>query len=361
LGTQEFGEYLRSRREAQGLSIDDVSERTKIHIRHIRAIEEGRLEALPGIVYAKAFVRHYARAVGEDPDAIAVQFHQVIHLQGESDAVTRSRRRSRRRTRRESRFPWPWLIVIIGLAALGILIARTLPSNENAAVPHRATPSGISSIPSEDRLNTPIVVDPELITQDQPDQGFASEPIPGGDELPANLGLAANGLVDETESVEQVGRLEPLARDVDQADQADQGSRVVAGDQGQVGQGLSEQVVGAAADVEAPVTSGAATAGSAGTPDEPPATTTLAAVTSGVVLEVAVERACWFNVEADGVLIFSGVLDDGQSATWVANEELRVRYGRPEGVFITLNGEFLGRAGTGVITRVYGREGVIEL
>gem|GEM_PF-6585828 len=77
----------------------------------------------------------------------------------------------------------------------------------------------------------------------------------------------------------------------------------------------------------------------------------------GVQLEVYVERACWFRVVADGVLVFEGVVGDGQSAVWTAREELRVRYGRPEGVFVTLNGTYLGVVGTGVIDRVYRSEG----
>lgn len=335
MGTQEFGEYLRQRREEQGLTIADVSDRTKIHMRHIRAIEEGRLEALPGIVYAKAFVRHYARAVGEDPDAMAAQFHQVIQLQGESAGLTGYRRRSRRRARRGSRIPWPWVVVIAALAGLGLLIAKTVDFGGEVAVPPQGTPGGLSSEPALEAPTpeSPFGLEPEAVP------GLLPEPAPeAGPEIDRSPPQGAAPAEGPALNLEE-GAGEPgLSPD----------------NPGRVNVGAGEP----------PLTSGSGPVGSeepggaqgAATAQENEAA--LAASSPGVVLEVAVERASWFNVEADGRVIFTGVLDDGESRVWVASEELKVRYGRPEGVFITLNGEFLGRAGTGVITRVYSREGV---
>ena len=77
----------------------------------------------------------------------------------------------------------------------------------------------------------------------------------------------------------------------------------------------------------------------------------------GVVLLVEVTERCWFEVYADGRRIFTGSLQPGTVVTWVAEELLRVRFGRPEGVYLTLNGTPLGRAGTGVITREFRRDG----
>ena len=84
-----------------------------------------------------------------------------------------------------------------------------------------------------------------------------------------------------------------------------------------------------------------------------------AAAGPGVVLDVEVVRACWFEVFADGRRIYVGVLEAGDRATWTAEERLQVRYGRPEGVRVTLNGTYLGVPGTGVIERVYTPEGVL--
>ena len=64
------GERLRSAREAQGMSIEDVSARTRVTQRFLEAIETDRLDQLPSPAYASGFARAYARAVGLDQAAI---------------------------------------------------------------------------------------------------------------------------------------------------------------------------------------------------------------------------------------------------------------------------------------------------
>jgi len=76
-----------------------------------------------------------------------------------------------------------------------------------------------------------------------------------------------------------------------------------------------------------------------------------------VVLRAEAVDECWVDVFADGQRVFTGVLQPGTIVTWVADEVLRVRFGRPEVVFLTLNDVPLGRAGTGVITREFRKDG----
>ncbi len=58
------GATLMAERERQGLSLDQMGERTKIATRHLRALEEGRFSDLPGKTYAIGFARSYARSLG---------------------------------------------------------------------------------------------------------------------------------------------------------------------------------------------------------------------------------------------------------------------------------------------------------
>ncbi|HAJ94435.1 MAG TPA: hypothetical protein DCM41_06025 [Synergistaceae bacterium] len=56
---RELGSRLKSIREAQGLSIADVSNVTKIQKHYLAAIEEGDLDHLPRGPYVRSFVRQY--------------------------------------------------------------------------------------------------------------------------------------------------------------------------------------------------------------------------------------------------------------------------------------------------------------
>ncbi|MBC7105259.1 MAG: helix-turn-helix domain-containing protein, partial [Firmicutes bacterium] len=58
-------------REARGLSLAQAEEETKIRRRYLAALEENRFEVLPGRVYARAFLRTYARFLGLDGEELA--------------------------------------------------------------------------------------------------------------------------------------------------------------------------------------------------------------------------------------------------------------------------------------------------
>jgi cytoskeleton protein RodZ len=60
---EPVGTRLKSAREARGLTLGDITERTKIPIRHLESIEASNFEALPGRTYSIGFVRSYSRAL----------------------------------------------------------------------------------------------------------------------------------------------------------------------------------------------------------------------------------------------------------------------------------------------------------
>ncbi len=64
--TIEVGQRLREARKAQGLSHADISERIKLSLSQIEALEQGDWERLPNDTFAIAFLRQYADHLGVD-------------------------------------------------------------------------------------------------------------------------------------------------------------------------------------------------------------------------------------------------------------------------------------------------------
>ncbi len=62
-----IGDHLRARREEIKLSIEKVSQKTKINLNILRALEANNFQALPSPAYIKGFVMSYARVVGLNP------------------------------------------------------------------------------------------------------------------------------------------------------------------------------------------------------------------------------------------------------------------------------------------------------
>ncbi|MEJ5237951.1 MAG: helix-turn-helix domain-containing protein [Limisphaera sp.] len=72
------GEQLRARREAMGLSLQDLATITKIRADHLRALEEGRYAVFSAPVYIKGSVRSCAQALKLDPAPLLRQLDQEL-------------------------------------------------------------------------------------------------------------------------------------------------------------------------------------------------------------------------------------------------------------------------------------------
>lgn len=60
------GQTLRAEREAQQLSLEEISIRANIPVRHLISLENMELDKLPGLPFIKGYVRVYAKVLGLD-------------------------------------------------------------------------------------------------------------------------------------------------------------------------------------------------------------------------------------------------------------------------------------------------------
>src|SRR5690348_15626711 len=72
------GETLRRERLRTGLDLERISQDTKISVRMLELIESDRFDKLPGGVFARSFVRQYARAVGLDEEEVVRELEQTL-------------------------------------------------------------------------------------------------------------------------------------------------------------------------------------------------------------------------------------------------------------------------------------------
>jgi cytoskeleton protein RodZ len=71
------GEDLRDARLALGITLEDLADRLRIRRPYLVALEEGRVQDLPGAAYAVGFVRSYARALGLDANEMVRRFRDL--------------------------------------------------------------------------------------------------------------------------------------------------------------------------------------------------------------------------------------------------------------------------------------------
>jgi len=84
----------------------------------------------------------------------------------------------------------------------------------------------------------------------------------------------------------------------------------------------------------------------------------------GTQLTLLVEASAdaWMRVTGDGQILFQAILGKGSSRTWLANDQIQIKVGRPKAIRMTLNEFILPRPGRGQITHFrISRDGIQEV
>src|SRR6266851_6439729 len=72
-----FGDKLKREREMRRITLDEISESTKIPRRYLESLERENFESLPGGVFNKGFVKAYARFLGLDEEQSVADYVAV--------------------------------------------------------------------------------------------------------------------------------------------------------------------------------------------------------------------------------------------------------------------------------------------
>jgi len=115
MGQVSVGQALRDAREAQGIAVETVAQRLHLMQRQIEAMESDDFDSLGQPVFARGFVRNYARMLGLAPEVLLAR---MVGAPAEPAAVVHVAPPMPR-----SWLTSPWLILLL----LGLLLLVTVP------------------------------------------------------------------------------------------------------------------------------------------------------------------------------------------------------------------------------------------
>jgi cytoskeleton protein RodZ len=84
----DFGGKLREARERRGISLRQISAKTRIARPALEALERNDISKLPGGIFSRSFVRSYASEVGLDPDATVNEFIERFNQEAPPTALS---------------------------------------------------------------------------------------------------------------------------------------------------------------------------------------------------------------------------------------------------------------------------------
>ena len=163
----DFGASLRIAREGRRLTLQDISETTRISKGALQALEQNDIARLPGRFYSRSFVRAYAREVGLDPAATVEAFLDAFPGQ-RPDRIEEPRDKPRGSERVASRRDFDRTAVglaLMSLSVIGFLLFFGLrgtddPDVERAVAPTEEAAAALSEPPPEPEREAPARLPP---------------------------------------------------------------------------------------------------------------------------------------------------------------------------------------------------------
>ncbi|MFO0775860.1 MAG: DUF4115 domain-containing protein [Nitrospiraceae bacterium] len=305
-----IGEFFKQVRETKGLTVDEVALKTRIRADFVRAIEDGNYAKLPDQVFARGFVRSYARSLGLDEDDAINRFvnsaGSFYEKQGERERLKQKQDEEDRR-KRSSRKAVGFAIVV----ALGLLVVLLTKQHGGQFVKRSGSdfPSGASksatAAPKDGREGAEAVVPVEeprepRDTRDQKDSRGSEKDKRAGREQTSSVQSAAAPSASVIPSPPSAIAAAPAPAAASQVSMP-----APVGSDGPLA-GLS---------VEGP---------SAGEP---------------LFLDLEAVELSWVVVQIDGGSPVEALMRPGQRARWKANDQFAVTLGNAGGVKAELNGK----------------------
>jgi cytoskeletal protein RodZ len=132
-----FGTWLRRQREAREITLREIADRTKISLRYLEAMEEDRFDVLPAPLFAKGFLREYARYVGLSPDEVVNHYLSVTSPQ-EEEPGEKTMSVIRRKAGQTRSWAFYLFFVVAGLLLLGLVAVFAFWNEKRRAEPSAA-------------------------------------------------------------------------------------------------------------------------------------------------------------------------------------------------------------------------------
>lgn len=291
---ESIGEFFKQVRETKGLTVDEVASKTRIRSDFVKALEEGNFAKLPDQVFARGFVRSYARSLGlDEEDAI----HRFIQSAGAFYEKQDERERLKARQAEEERkrqanrkavaiaigIAILTLVVLLSREQSSILVRRASTETPPASTKRTATPeSGSHDVPSR-----PEGESPGSTLKPKSAESSPSSATMRGDTSPAH-GMAAPS----------------------------------------VGTSVPQQ---AALPVPPPIASDSPLGGAS------PESTASAEET--LVLDLEATELSWVVIQIDGGSPQEALLRPGEKARWKGQDQFILTLGNAGGVKAVLNGK----------------------
>lgn len=162
--TPSIGQVLSNARQTQGLNIADVARSLKLGVRQVEAMEADDYEKLPGMTFAKGFIRNYARLLQIDPEPMLATLQDGIS-QASAPAISSSNAGIEISSSVTKSWLWVSLAILLLVVGAPLLVYELLNSQPQQLQPGKGSTATVATPPVLPKL--PKVVSPPAAVETQ--------------------------------------------------------------------------------------------------------------------------------------------------------------------------------------------------
>jgi len=286
----DFGSYLKSERELRGISLEEISDITKVRLSFLRAIESNDFDEFPGEVFIKGYIRSYAKAIGSDVDQVLNTYDDEIGRDRKAKILERERKILDASGGDGSLLKFVLSLALLLAIGAGIyFVFYNLPGGGNKMVKS----AGNSEKPSESVEPLPVPrLSPSADTSVQVKTKSLVEAMPSGKSVGSEAPVIVEA-VKQTQAISEAQKTQSTVKE--------------------------EQIKKEATAPEEPV---------------PPT-----AVSALHTLQIQAKEKSWFSLAIDKLSEEEFILQAGTQKQFSANDRFKITIGNRAGVVLILNGK----------------------
>jgi cytoskeletal protein RodZ len=211
---ETLGDYLKNKREAQNITLEEVAQATRIRRTILEAIENNHYDLIPPKVFTQGFIKSYASYLGLDENDVIKRYHELMEsLETKNDTDEPVQEQP------PQPFITPGRLLVLGIVcivALTIWLLSRNPQQEDDTVSNNTLP--ITSTSSSSVTSPPPASQEVPAEEDGAPTVFDREEPAVLEEEPPPEGKQGEETVEATETEE--GKAEPMALRVVATEQA---------------------------------------------------------------------------------------------------------------------------------------------
>ncbi len=346
VGTLTLGEKLRKLRNERRISLGEVSRVTRIQVKYLEYLEEGRFDKLPVDVYVRGFLRSYAEFLAVDENVLIKLYEKEKGIKNNLDKSKKKDDFGKKpKPINISSFVFTPKIIVISITTILFLAGVFYIYHELGQF--ASTPRLVVLDPQQNAMVNGNSVSVEGVTDKDAQLSINGQPVLVNDDgrFDENVTLQSGENTINVEAVNRFGKetaqsFSVIADYRITTDKSESGNNSNGnGENASNDSGTNPASSNPDSNVAANSNSGNVSGGQSNN---------AAQNNAGIEVEISVKPGpVWLSVESDGNLVFSGTMLSGTTQTFSAQNKIVINSGEADATFVKFNGKDLGALGGG--------------